>query len=224
MIDSLTPDLKSLASVEAFLRSRLAQPLPGGDAQFRFSPKPTRKGWRPEMQPAEARKAAALLLLYQDGDTVRLPLTLRRHDLPQHAGQVSFPGGRIDGGESALDAALRETHEEIGVPATGIRVIGPLSSLWVVVSNHLLFPFVGVADRRPDFHPAPKEVAEVLEVRLTDLRDPAHLGWSRHSREGIVVDYPHFDLAGHETWGATAMVLGEFGSLFDPEFSPPPRP
>jgi len=71
------------------------------------------------------------------------------------------------------------------------------------------------ASVRPDFRPAPKEVAALLEIALPDLCDPARLGWSRHSREGIIVDYPHFDLAGHQTWGATAMILGEFGSLSD---------
>jgi len=212
-----------LPTVEAFLRTRLAQPLPGGDTQFRFSPLPTRKGWRPEMQPPDARRAAALLLLYPDDGQVKLPLTVRRHDLPQHAGQVSLPGGRIDPGESPVDAALRETHEELGVPPDNVRILGPLSSLWVVVSNRLLFPFVGVTDARPDFRPAPKEVAALLEIALPDLCDPARLGWSRHSREGIIVDYPHFDLAGHQTWGATAMILGEFGSLFAPEFCPPKR-
>lgn len=176
------------------------------------------------MQPAEARRAAALLLLYPDGKDIRMPLTVRRHDLPQHAGQVSLPGGRIDAGESPLDAALRETDEEIGVARDAIRIVGALSSLWVVVSNHLLFPFVGIADARPDFRPAPNEVAELLEISIFDLCNPARLGWSRHSREGIIVDYPHFDLAGHQTWGATAMILGEFGNLFDPAFCPPPSP
>jgi 8-oxo-dGTP pyrophosphatase MutT (NUDIX family) len=214
---------RDIHALEAYLRARLAQPLPGGDAQFRFSPKPTRKGWRPEMQPPEARQAAALLLLYPDHGDIRLPLTVRRHDLPQHAGQVSLPGGRIDPGESPLDTALRETHEEIGVPRDKVRIVGALSSLWVVVSNHLLFPFVGIADARPAFHPAPNEVAELLEISIFDLCDRSKLGWSRHTREGIVVDYPHFDLAGHQTWGATAMILGEFGNLFDPAFCPPPQ-
>jgi 8-oxo-dGTP pyrophosphatase MutT (NUDIX family) len=219
----MTRGREHLVSLEAFLRDRLARPLPGADAQLRFSPRPTRKGWRPDQQPAGARLASALLLLYPGDDDVQLPLTMRRHDLPQHAGQISLPGGRIDPGEAPLDAALREAHEEIGVPPESVRILGALSSLWVVVSNHLLFPFVGITEARPDFRPAPDEVAEILEVPLADLRDPARLGWSRHAREGIVVDYPHFNFQGHQTWGATAMVLGEFGSLFDPDFRPPER-
>jgi len=219
----MTGEPGDLQSLEAFLRRRLAEPLPGADAQIRFSPQPTRKGWRPDQRPAGARHASALLLLYPSDGGIRVPLTMRRHDLPQHAGQVSFPGGRIDPGEAPLDAALREAHEEIGVSPDAVRIVGALSSLWVVVSNHLLFPFVGVTDARPDFRPAPNEVAEILEVPLGDLRDPARLGWSRHAREGIIVDYPHFMLGGHQTWGATAMVLGEFGNLFDPDFRPPSR-
>jgi 8-oxo-dGTP pyrophosphatase MutT (NUDIX family) len=214
----------TLASVEAFLRDRLAGPLPGPEVQWRFSPRPTRKGWAPDLTPDKARQASALILLYPGPAGLRLPLTVRRADLPQHAGQVSLPGGRIDPGERPVDAALREAHEEIGVAPEAIRVIGALSSLWVVVSNHLLFPFVGVIDHRPVFRPAPGEVAELVEVPLPEVRDVRRLGWSRHVREGMVVDYPHFDLAGHQVWGATAMVLGEFASLFDATFQPPARP
>ena len=204
--------------LEAFLRTRLTGPLPGAEAQFRFSPRPTRKGWRPDDRPPGAREAAALLLLYPGAAGPGLPLTVRRHDLPQHAGQVSLPGGRIDPGESHLDAALREAEEEIGVPRESVRVLGALSTLWVVVSNHLVYPFVGITDARPEFRLAAREVDTLLEVPVIDIRDPARLGRSRHAREGVIVDYPHFDLAGHEVWGATAMILGEFACLFDPDF------
>jgi 8-oxo-dGTP pyrophosphatase MutT (NUDIX family) len=214
----------TLPSLERFLRTRLTRPLPGAPVHWRFSPRPTRKGWSPDQVPAGARRASALILLYPGPAGPRMPLTVRRADLPQHAGQVSLPGGRIDPGEQPVDAALRETHEEIGVAPASVRILGALSSLWVVVSNHLVFPFVGVVDAPPAFAPAPREVAELLEVPLPEVRDPRRLGWSRHVREGVVVDYPHFALAGHQVWGATAMILGEFASLFDDAFQPPARP
>jgi 8-oxo-dGTP pyrophosphatase MutT (NUDIX family) len=213
----------NLVTIEAFLRERLSAPLPGADAQWRFSPRPTRKDWRPELQPETARQAAALLLLYPspEGDDLLLPLTVRHSDLPHHAGQISLPGGRVDRDERPEAAALREAHEEVGIVPADVRVVGPLSTLWVVVSNHLLRPFVGVMDRRPEFTLAPREVEALIEVPLSHVRDAARLGWSRHVREGIVVDYPHFGLAGHEVWGATAMVLGEFAALWDASFAPP---
>jgi 8-oxo-dGTP pyrophosphatase MutT (NUDIX family) len=224
MRSSSAADFKDFESFRRALAARLAEPLPGAEAQWRFSPLPTRKGWRPELQPPEARPAAALLLIYPGESGPVVPLTIRHSELPQHAGQISLPGGRIAAGESAETAALRETHEEIGVVPDNVRVLGRLSSLWVVVSNHLLHPFVGVLERRPAFRLAPREVDSLLEVPVSFLRDASRLGWSRHSREGVIVDYPHFDIDGHLVWGATAMVLGEFACLFDHGYAPPPRP
>ena len=151
-----------------------------------------------------------------------LPLTVRRDDLPHHPGQVSLPGGAIDPGEPPDRAALREAHEEIGITPADVRIVGSLSTLNVIVSNFVVQPFVGVVNGRPEFRLAPHEVASLVEVPLEELRDAGRLGWSRHVREGLIVEYPHFDLAGHQVWGATAMILGEFASLFDPEFGPPP--
>lgn len=204
-----------------FLRDRLAQDLPGPDVQLRFAPRPVRKDWRPELSPAEARQAAALILIYPGDAGPSIPLTVRRDDLPHHGGQISLPGGRIDPGERPDDAALREAEEEIGVDRRAVQLIGRLSSLWVVVSNHVVQPFVGIAAERPDFRADPREVAAMLEVPVTAIRDSARLGWSRHAREGIVVSYPHFEFDGHHVWGATAMMLGEFGALFTPGFRPP---
>ena len=213
-----------LLELEARLTRRLSAPLPGAVAQWRFAPTPALKGWSPDLIPDTARRAAALILLYQGSDGPALPLTERRRDLPHHPGQISLPSGAIDPGESAEAAALREAEEEIGVDPAHVRVIGPLSSLWVVVSNFVVEPFVAVLDGPPEFRPEPREVETVIEAPVRTVLDPAALQWSRQSRLGIVVDYPHFDIGGHLVWGATAMMLGEFAALFDPDHAPPTKP
>lgn len=215
-------NLADLSDVEAFLRQRLKESLPGAQVQRRFAPRPARKGWEPDQQPSGARQAAALILLYEGHGGPVLPLTVRRDDLPHHPGQVSLPGGAVDPGEPPDEAALREAHEEIGIVPGQVRLVGALSTLNVIVSNFVVQPFVGVVNGRPEFRLAPHEVASLVEVPLEELRDAGRLGWSRRVRDGLLVEYPHFDLAGHHVWGATAMILGEFASLFDPEFGPPP--
>jgi 8-oxo-dGTP pyrophosphatase MutT (NUDIX family) len=208
-------------ALETWLRGRLVQPLPGAGAQRRFAPNPSRKGWQPELVPPHERQAAALILLYpgEDGRAM-LPLTLRRDDLPVHPGQVSLPGGSLDPGEAHLDTALREAEEEIGVSPADVRIIGPMSSLWVIVSGFVVFPFLGVAHARPDFRPQAREVAKLLEVPLAHVLDRSRTGWERRAREGLVISYPYFDLAGHKVWGATGMMLSEFAALFEPDFGP----
>lgn len=213
-----------LDELETTVRARLQRPLPGAAAQWRFAPTPALKGWSPDLVPETARRAAALILLYPGADGPSLPLTERRSDLPHHPGQISLPSGAIDPGESAEAAALREAEEEIGIDPARVRVIGPLSSLWVVVSNFVVEPFVAVHDGKPEFRPEPREVETVIEAPVRTILDPAALQWSRQSRLGIVVDYPHFDVGGHLVWGATAMMLGEFAALFDSDHAPPIRP
>jgi 8-oxo-dGTP pyrophosphatase MutT (NUDIX family) len=210
-----------MPSLERFLRQRLSQPLPGAPAQWRFAPVPPRKGWTPDAVPADARHAAALILLYPGPDDILLPLTVRRDDLPHHPGQVSLPGGGLGPGEPADRAALRETHEEIGVAPDSVRIVGALSTLWVIVSGFVVTPFVALADSRPSFELAPREVAALVEAPLSQLRDRSRLGWQKVAVQGMQIDYPYFDLAGHRVWGATAMMLGEFACLFDAEHCPP---
>ncbi len=208
-------DEQALIDLETFLRSRLAEPLPGAPAQLRFAPSPARKGWQPGDQPASARSAAALILLYPGDLGASFPLTMRRDDLPRHPGQISLPGGGIDPGEDPAAAALREAHEEIGVDPADVRIIGALSPLWVIVSNFVVRPFVGVTDRRPDFRAAPREVAEVIETPVHWVRDESRVGRDHRTRDGLGLAFPYFDFAGHRVWGATAMMLGEFAALWD---------
>jgi 8-oxo-dGTP pyrophosphatase MutT (NUDIX family) len=215
--------LSDIRTLEAFVRARLTEPLPGAEAQRRFAPRPLRKGWRPELVPDDARRAAALVLIYPGASGPSIPLTVRHSDLPDHGGQVSLPGGKIDRGETARAAALREAHEELGLDASKVRLLGPLSSFWVVVSGFVVFPFVGVMDRRPDFRPATREVAELIEAPIAELLDPSRRGWGQWAREGVLVRFPYVEIAGHKVWGATAMILSEFATLFDPAFAAAPE-
>jgi 8-oxo-dGTP pyrophosphatase MutT (NUDIX family) len=199
-----------LRDIERSLRERLAQTLPGIEAQMRFAPELLRTAWRTGQFPAESRQAAALLLLYPQEHGAAIALTVRASGLARHPGQISLPGGATESGETLAEAALREAAEEIGVDPAAVRVLGELTPVHVLVSGFTLHPVVGITDRRPDFVRAPEEVEEILEVSLEDLRDASRIRQGVRMREGVAVEYPYFDLLGHQVWGATAMVLGEF--------------
>jgi 8-oxo-dGTP pyrophosphatase MutT (NUDIX family) len=138
-------------------------------------------------------------------------LTVRDAGLPTHAGQVAFPGGAVEDGETVESAALREAEEEVGVSRGGVRVLGELTPLHVPVSGFVLHPVVGVADTRPDLSPRPGAVRRILEPSIADLR--GSIGSERRSRDGETYHVPYFGIAGEKVWGATAMVLGEFLAL-----------
>jgi 8-oxo-dGTP pyrophosphatase MutT (NUDIX family) len=199
-----------LAALETVVRERLAGTLPGLEAQLRFMPTPPRTGWKPGEFPSDAREAAGLLLVYPGARGPSLPLTVRSSALRRHAGQISLPGGATDPGETLVQAALREAHEEIGVDPARVRILGELKPVYVLVSGFTLHPVVGVTDERPVFAPAAHEVEEVLEVSVDDLQDASRIRRGTRTREGLAIEYPYFDLFGHQVWGATAMILGEF--------------
>jgi 8-oxo-dGTP pyrophosphatase MutT (NUDIX family) len=199
----------SLASVASRVRAALAGALPGLDAQRLMAPVP-RVGWRPADLPADARLAAALLLLYEEHGVTTLALTVRASHLPQHAGQVCLPGGAQEPGEPLEDTALRETAEEVGIEAAEVTVVGRLTPLHIPVSGFVLHPVVAVASAPPVFSPAPHEVARVLQVALPALCDPLAVRVRMRRHDGQDFEVPYFLLDGEVVWGATAMVLAEF--------------
>ena len=208
------PDVP-LREIEQVLKDRLAGTLPGIEAQIRFAPELLQKAWRTGQFPATSRPAAALLLLYPHGRGAAVALTVRSSHLARHPGQISLPGGATDPGETIAQAALREASEEIGVDPESVRVLGELTPVDVIVSGFTLHPVVGITDLRPAFVPHPGEVEEILEVSVDDLRDASRIRRGTRIREGVAIEYPYFDLLGHQVWGATAMVLGEFICLLD---------
>ena len=171
---------------------------------------------RSRQRPAELlgrpRIGAVLLLLYHHQNEFHVVLTKRREDLNSHAGQISFPGGSQENDESLQNTALRETHEEIGVPQTAVTILGQLSPLYIPPSDFEVHPFVGWVhtQQQPQFIPQASEVAQILEVPLTHLFNPTTIEEELHDFRGQQIMVPFFNVEGHKVWGATAMMLSEF--------------
>lgn len=172
----------------------------------------SRARFRPPDREGAPRQAAVLLLLYCAAGQLHFVLTRRRDDLNSHAGQVSFPGGRIDPAETPASCALRETAEEIGIPPEQVQLLGQLTPLYISPSDFEVQPFVGafVGDGRPQFRPNPSEVATLIEVPLGHLLDDGLRVEEQWQLRGIDVTVPFYLLDGHKVWGATAMILSEF--------------
>lgn len=171
-----------------------------------------RQNLRPADLPGTARMGSVLLLLYCNQGELQLALTRRRDDLNSHAGQISFPGGRREAAETLVEAALRETHEEVGVPPTAVTILGELATIWIPPSDYQVHPFVGWvhSGERPSFHLAVREVAELLEVPLRHLLQPENRKEGVIQRQAYQMTVPYFDVEGHMVWGATAVMLSEF--------------
>ena len=149
-----------------------------------------------------------LVPLFVDaGERLHAVFTKRRHDLRRHAGEISFPGGRRDPGETLIETALREAHEEVGLPSEAVEVVGALTPVGTFVTNYRIYPFVGLIE--PGFawvlHEA--EVAEVLEFRIEDLA--AGHSMKRLVRRGIAFKTDVYEVDGHMVWGATARILAD---------------
>lgn len=207
-----------MSSFIDLLRRRLAGPLPGREAQYKMaSLRRLQELGHTPAPPPDARVACVLNLLYRhEGEwhTILIQRTANPRD--RHSGQVSFPGGRWEESDGELaNVALRETEEEIGVPAGQVEILGRLTDLYIPVSNFVVHPFVGILDGTPAFTPQPGEVEAVLTPALsvfqalenrkaTDLTLPM----------GITLkEVPYFDVDGRMVWGATAMIMSEFLEL-----------
>lgn len=164
----------------------------------------------PELRPAAPRllkPAAVLAPIVRRPDGWTLLFTLRAADLPTHAGQISFPGGRLQPEDAgAVEAALRETHEEIGVEANWIEPIGAIDA-YETVTGFRVQPIVGLL--RPGFEvkPDPREVAEVFEAPIEQVLDPARMERREQEWQGTVRRYFAIEYEGRLIWGATAGML-----------------
>ncbi len=169
--------------------------------------------FRPMAPPpgVEPRIGAVLVLLYPDGNDIRLPLTVRSELLSSHRGEVSLPGGRTDPEDDGpVATAVRECWEELGIPPATIQIIGTLPSIYIQPSNFSITPVVGWTDTRPVIHFNDAEVSAILSVTLDELLDPALVVEEDWELRGMPVRVPFFAIGGQKVWGATALMLSDF--------------
>ncbi len=169
----------------------------------------------PRPLPPGIRRAAVLLLLAHANGEAALVLTQRSQTVERHKGQISLPGGVVEPGESPLDAALRETSEEIGVRARDVTILGALDEEETVVSGFRLTPFVGSIPHPYPLRVSAAEVHRVIEVPVRILLDPRNLRRERWDHDGVPWTVYVFSVDGDVVWGATARVIAQFlGAVF----------
>lgn len=159
--------------------------------------------------------AAVLVPMYVHQGELHAVFTERRRDLRRHAGEVSFPGGRQDEGEPDLRAtALREAEEEIGLARDAVEIVGALTPTPTIATGYAIYPFVGVIEPGMTWTLSAREVEQVLELSLRDLRE----GYKRRRliRRGIPILSDTFTVDDHFIWGATARIVRELLDRVEP--------
>jgi 8-oxo-dGTP pyrophosphatase MutT (NUDIX family) len=154
----------------------------------------------------DSGRAAAVLIAVTDRPDPGVLLTVRREHLRNHAGQVSFPGGRLDPGEDSVTAALREAEEEIGLPRDQVQVWG-VADPYRTVTGYSVTPVLGLVPPDLPLAPHEHEVAEWFEAPLSFLLDPANQQRMSAEFQGRTRHYYQIDCQGRRIWGATAAML-----------------
>ncbi len=151
--------------------------------------------------------AAVLVPIVARGGAMTVLFTRRTDDLARHAGQVSFPGGRAEAGDAApVATALREAREEVGIAAASVAVVGRLEER-PVGTGYRIVPVVGLLADPPPFAADSREVAEIFEVPLPFVLDPANYRRERIVVEGVPRRFHALPYRRYFIWGATAAIL-----------------
>lgn len=158
------------------------------------------------LEPITDLTPAAVLVAVTDRDVPGVILTRRTETLRRHAGQVAFPGGRIDPGEDPITAALREAEEEIALPREAVRVVGP-ADRYVTVTGFQVTPIIAVVPPDLPLAPAAAEVADWFEVPLSFLLDPGNHQEKEIDWQGRRRRYYEIMWNDRRIWGATAAMI-----------------
>ena len=157
------------------------------------------------------RKAAVLMLFYPKDSVTHLALIVRNTYPGVHSSQIGFPGGKVEDFDvDLMETALRETHEEVGIPPEKIQIVKPFSEIYIPPSNFLVAPFMGISKEELTFIPDLDEVKRVLEFSITDFLDEKSITKVKMSTSYATdIEVPAFMVDKYIVWGATAMMMNE---------------
>ncbi|MDH4089309.1 MAG: CoA pyrophosphatase [Cyclobacteriaceae bacterium] len=202
------------------MKERLLGPLPGDSAHATLRATPIGETIPRFEHKLPPKPGGVLILLYEHGGQLKFPVIKRQEYRGAHSGQISLPGGKAEAGEDAVQAALREGEEEIGVERIKLNVLGTLSDFFVVPSNFIITPVIATIKSEPFFKPDSYEVAKILTGSIDDLIKDDAIKQSELLAAGRYrMMAPYFDIEGEVVWGATAMMLNEFRVILREVFS-----
>lgn len=197
------------------LKSAISKSLPGKTAHLKMAPALRSEKY---MSPNGSYKKASVHLTVFEKDSEPHLIFIKRASVikeDKHSGQIGFPGGQVEESDKSLeDCALRETNEELGLNLSKIELLGPMTPIYVYVSNFMVYPFVGIYHGDPEYILQKSEVDYVIEAPISDFLDDSIIKTKDiQIRQGILKDVPFYDLQGETLWGATAMMTSEFISI-----------
>jgi 8-oxo-dGTP pyrophosphatase MutT (NUDIX family) len=175
------------------------------------------EGRRRRVVPPGPLVRAAVLVPIVDRGEACLVFAQRTDRVGHHAGQISFPGGRIDPEDADdLAAALREAHEEVGLEPARVEPLGLLDDTETVATQFVITPFVGVVRGPVVWQPDGEEIEKVIEVPVAALLERGCFRVERWERDGVARDVYFYDYRGDTIWGATARILKQYLDLVAP--------
>lgn len=186
--------------------------LPASEAHFKMAPLERIESMKNlKIETKNPKTAAVMMLFYPKNGETHLVLIVRNSYQGVHSAQIAFPGGKYEPRDQIFEnTALRETHEEIGIPPNSIEILKAFTRLYIPPSNFMVYPFFGICKDEIVFVPDTSEVADIIELPLSvfmgdDILVSVNLTTSY--AENIMV--PAFKIEEHIVWGATAMMLSE---------------